>query len=258
MSEKFKLPALNYFEITSKKFDLSSFEIAKVQEYYLKNYKSLNVTFSLQIEDLLKILKDKEKEYDDYIAITWNWYLNLQILTLRAFIKMKENKTNNIYKLSSLYDNNAPQNISKQSYKIDELRKQEAIQRYREQIQAEIMSCFIQYPDENILNYISFSKNNWKNQDWSEEFFIASWILKNQNLDLIVNEKGIKIKWDKFAKSLVIDRHSDMKWMLIVWESWYSIDKIDFENIADYNEFPNKTYFVYMKNWTPYIKTLKK
>ena len=25
-------------------------------------------------------------------------------------------------------------------------------------------------------------------------------------------------------------------------------NKIDFENIADYNEFPNKTYFVYMKN----------
>ena len=51
------------------------------------------------------------------------------------------------------------ENIEEQSLKISELNKEEEKQKSKEQVQAEIMSYFIQYPNENILLSMNISKN---------------------------------------------------------------------------------------------------
>lgn len=152
------------------------------------------------------------------------------------------------------------------SANIEELKAQEKLQKSKEQIQAEIMSYFIQHPDENILLSINISRNpeNWCEvvDFWNAEFENET-LSKLFDTSVIKKLWGIKIeanetweKWEEFVKELVINRKTNTKWILLVWKKWYKIEKIDFEDVSKYYT-PYETYFAYKKEGKLYIKAIK-
>lgn len=136
----------------------------------------------------------------------------------------------------------------------------------KDRTQAEIMSYFIQNPDENILISMIISKDT---EDGCE--IIDFWDAKHENdelnklLDWVLWQVvwWVKIKadetwekWEQFSKELAIDRKSNTRWILLVWKKWFKIDEVDFEDISQYKT-PYEAYFAYKKDWKTYIKTIK-
>ncbi|MCX6076761.1 MAG: hypothetical protein NTW78_07725 [Campylobacterales bacterium] len=76
---------------------------------------------------------------------------------------MKRNGAESLFDFDKLNNNflkiESSQNIEARSLKISELNKEEEKQKSKEQVQAEIMSHFIQNPDENILMSMVISKD---------------------------------------------------------------------------------------------------
>lgn len=150
--------------------------------------------------------------------------------------------------------------------KIDELKAQEEVQKSKEQIQAEIMSYFIQHPDENILLSMHISKNpenlceviDFWDAEYEDENLrkLFNWAILQKFWWLKIEANETWEQWEEFAKELVIDRASNIKGILLVWKKWFKIEKVDFEDISKYVT-PYETYFVYKKEGKTYIKILK-
>lgn len=161
---------------------------------------------------------------------------------------------------------NSSETIEEQNKNISTLREHELRLQSKETIQAEIMSYFIQNPDENITMGMHISKDP---KDGCEivDFWNAQY--EDENLNSLFNWTLWKIVWwlkikanetweknEEFSKELVIDRKTDIKWMLFVWKKWFNIGQIEFNDITKY-EVPYETYFAYRKNWKTYIKIIK-
>lgn len=158
------------------------------------------------------------------------------------------------------------QNIEEQSLKISELNKEEEKQKSKEQVQAEIMSHFIQNPDENILMSMVISKDL---EDGCEIVEFIDWEYEDEKMNDLFNWPfWIKVwwitikadetweKWEEFSKELVIDRKTNTKWILFIWKKWLKLEKFDFEDISKF-EASFETYFVYKKEWKTLVKIIK-
>lgn len=158
------------------------------------------------------------------------------------------------------------ENIVKQNKKISNLREKSNKKEKKESIQAEIMSYFIQNPENNVTIWMMISKDT---EDWCEviDFWDAQY--EDESLNNLFDWSlwkriwWLQIKadetWEKeetFEKELVIDRKTDTKWMLFVWKKWFKIEQIEFDDITKYDT-PYETYFAYNKNWKTYVKALK-
>ena len=150
--------------------------------------------------------------------------------------------------------------------KINDLKAKEKIQKSKEQIQTEIMSYFIQHPDESPLMSMKISKDpedlceiiNFQDAEYEDKNLnmLFNWWFGQQVWWITIKADETWEKWEEFAKELIIDRASNAKWMLFVWKKWFKIEKVDFEDINKY-ETQYETYFVYKKNGKTYIKIIK-
>lgn len=157
-------------------------------------------------------------------------------------------------------------NIKKQNKEITKIHEEAIKQKSKEEVQSEIMSYFIQNPENNITIGMSITKDPI---DWYE--IIDFWNAKDEddNLNQLFNWAiktkviGLKLKadetweqWEEFSKELVIDRKTNKKWMLLIWKKWFNIDQVDFEDITKY-DVPYETYFVYKEEWQTYVRLIK-
>lgn len=163
--------------------------------------------------------------------------------------------------------NTSSENIEKQNFDLDNLAEEANKQRLKDKTQAEIMSYFIQNPDENILMSMKISKDpenayeiiefqEAKVNDNKFDDLAFSWLFKKWLGLVKLKADGTWEKWEEFSKELVVDRKTGAKWILFVWKKWFKIDEVEFEDITKY-ETPYETYFAFNKNWTTFIQPIK-
>lgn len=162
--------------------------------------------------------------------------------------------------------NTSDVNAEVQDKKIDELKNEWEVQKRKDLVQVEIMSYFIQNPNDNVMMLMKISKDP---EDLCEMVDFEDAQYEDKNLNMLFNwwigQKlwWIKIKadetwekWEEFTKELVIDRKTDSKWMLFIWKKWFKVEKADFEDISKF-ESQFESYYVYRKEWNTYIKIIK-
>lgn len=158
------------------------------------------------------------------------------------------------------------QSLEWTTVKLEELKIKEEKQKSKEEVQVEIMSYFIQNPENNITLGMNISKDSetgcevidfWNAQHEDEKLnntFSPYATKRIWWVKLIANETWNE--GEEFSKELVIDRKTAKKWMLLVWKKWFNIEQVDFEDITKY-DVPYETYFVYKDNWQAYIRLIK-
>ena len=162
--------------------------------------------------------------------------------------------------------NTSDVNLEEQGKKIDELKNEWEVQKWKDLVQAEIMSHFIQNPNDNVMMSMRISKDP---EDLCEMVDFEDAQYEDKNLNMLFNWWiGQKLwwitikadetweKWEEFTKELVIDRKTDSKWMLFIWKKWFKLEKVDFEDISKF-ESQFESYYVYRKEWNTYIKIIK-
>lgn len=149
----------------------------------------------------------------------------------------------------------------------DDFIKESDKQKLKDQAQARIMSHFIQHPDENVLMSMKISRDTEKNyeiiefqgaqfDDTNLDSLSFSWLFKKWLGLIRLKADGTWDIWEEFTKELAIDKKTNTMWMLFVWKKWLKINKVEFDDIAQY-ETPYETYFAYNKNWITFIKPIK-
>ena len=127
-------------------------------------------------------------------------------------------------------NNTSTVNFEEQGKKIDELKNEWEVQKWKDLVQAEIMSHFIQNPNDNVMMSMKISKDP---EDLCEMVDFEDAQYEDKNLNMLFNWWiGQKLwwitikadetweKWEEFTKELVIDRKTDSKWMLFIWKKW--------------------------------------
>lgn len=157
-------------------------------------------------------------------------------------------------------------NIQDNNQNIEEVQEKANLQKSKEEVQAEIMSYFIQNPENNITLGMNISKEA---ETWYE--VIDFWDAKHEDekLNNVFSAYGtqriwwVKLisnetleKWEEFSKELVIDRKTDKKGILLVGKKGFNIEQVDFEDVTKY-DVPYETYFVYKEDWQTYIRLIK-
>ena len=163
-------------------------------------------------------------------------------------------------------NNTSTVNFEEQGKKIDELKNEWEVQKWKDLVQAEIMSHFIQNPNDNVMMSMKISKDP---EDLCEMVDFEDAQYEDKNLNMLFNWWiGQKLwwitikadetweKWEEFTKELVIDRKTDSKWMLFIWKKWLKLEKVDFEDISKF-ESQFESYYVYRKEWQTYVSIIK-
>lgn len=171
------------------------------------------------------------------------------------------NSTEQEDSVKNTLNNTSDVNLEEQGKKIDELKNKWEVQKWKDLVQAEIMSHFIQNPDDNVMMSMKISKDSEKQFEIVEFENIK---FQNENLSkLFINNHLFSIKadetwekWEEFTKELVIDRKTDTKWMLFIWKKWLKLEKVDFEDISKF-ESQFESYYVYRKEWQTYVNIIK-
>lgn len=245
---------------SSSDFDnlkITEYEIEVIKDYFKRyreeNEELFNNTIDQHLSELKKYREDQAMH-----------------MVYRAMIIMKRNGAESLFDFDKLNNNflkiESSQNIEARSLKISELNKEEEKQKSKEQVQAEIMSHFIQNPDENILMSMVISKDP---EDGCEIVEFIDWEYEDKKMNDLFNWPfWIKVwwitikadetweRWEEFSKELVIDRKTNTKWMLFIWKKWLKLEKFDFEDISKF-EASFETYFVYKKEWKTLVKIIK-
>lgn len=157
--------------------------------------------------------------------------------------------------------NNGNSNISleEQNIKIEEIRNRWEMLKWKDLVQAEIISYFIKNPNENISDFIQFSENNKIEENKLQEIVFMEWKYENEIFDWNFWDDNLwlKITFKEYTKELVIDRETNTKWMLFIWKDWFKLNKYDFDDVS---KFKSKfdSYYAYRKEWKTYVKIIKK
>lgn len=235
-----------------------------------KDFISLNRN---QFEDAFDTPIDKYEEVMNALNTKWltkeNGFIYGYFLALKAIISMRINWAKSLDELDKIKVTVLKQDISdsvkNQNTKITELKEQEELQKSKEQIQAEIMSYFIQHPEDNITLWMNVSRDP---NDACEviDFWDAKFEDENLNKPfewgvvkltwLRLKADGTGEKWEVFTKELVIDRKTDQRWMLFIWKGWMKVEEVDFDDITTC-DVPYETYFAYKNGWTTFIRLIK-
>lgn len=157
--------------------------------------------------------------------------------------------------------NNGNSNISleEQNIKIEEIKNRWEMLKWKDLVQAEIISYFIKNPNENISDFIQFSENNKIEENKLQEIVFMEWKYENEIFDWNFWDDNLwlKITFKEYTKELVIDRETNTKWMLFIWKDWFKLNKYDFDDVS---KFKSKfdSYYAYRKEWKTYVKIIKK
>lgn len=157
--------------------------------------------------------------------------------------------------------NNGNSNISleEQNIKIEEIKNRWEMLKWKDLVQAEIISYFIKNPNENISDFIQFPENNKIEENKLQEIVFMEWKYENEIFDWNFWDDNLwlKITFKEYTKELVIDRETNTKWMLFIWKDWFKLNKYDFDDVS---KFKSKfdSYYAYRKEWKTYVKIIKK